>query len=217
MQIKNMSVYTPMGFTSLDKPIKIGIESEPQAPDEKVIVNGMAEELARYNARVVMPYIRNSQNPVDLIAKVDIQTERSGSGWNFLVNFPGFLVFAPAWNGYLYDVKYAITVSLNKPDGKKIMDDFKIPIALDIRHAAINRTWTEISYLEVGAIAFVGGLVFITYDDGVTALLPEKVGSPLGKYVANEIARRINSSGAFAANEAGPPVPRLCFVDPVGQ
>ena len=126
-----------------------------------------------------------------------IEAAHEGSGCNFLVNWPGFLIWTPAWNGYIYKVKYTINCTLTKGANKETIDQFKIPIALNIRHAAINRTWTEISWLEVSAIAFVGGLVFISYDESVTPLVSEKIETPIGRYIAQEIVKRINAHGGL--------------------
>jgi hypothetical protein len=61
----------------------------------------------------------------------------------------------------------------------------------------MNRTWTEISWFEVSIIALVGGIVFMEYDTSVTPLVSEKVETPLGRYIAQEIVKRINASGKF--------------------
>jgi len=114
-------------------------------------------------------------------------------GWK-LVNNPGFLIFTPAWHGYIYEVKYTVNCTLTKSGTGETIDQFRIPIALNVRHAAINRTWTELSWLEVSVIAFVGGLAFIAYDESVTPLVSEKVDIPLGKYIAQEIVKRINEN-----------------------
>jgi hypothetical protein len=145
-----------------------------------------------------MPYAPTSEKEVDVVVNIDVQTEHDGSGWNFLINFPGFLIFAPAWNGYIYEVKYTINVAIRKAGSKDVIDQFKLPLALDVRHASYNRTWTEVSWFEVGIIALVGGFVFIGYDDHVTPLVSDKVETPLGKYIAQDIVKRINASGKFA-------------------
>jgi len=75
---------------------------------------------------------------------------------------------------------------------EKKIDSFYIPVVLDIRHAAINRTWTEISWFEVSVIAFVGGIVFVQYDDSVTPLTSEKAAPVVGDYIAQEIVAKLN-------------------------
>jgi hypothetical protein len=198
LTIENSSDYSTFGAPSLDKALRIGIATDASQPDQRKLLDGVASALGSYSARVVMPYATTSEKEVDAIVNIDVQTEHNGSGWNFLINWPGFLIFAPAWHGYIYEVKYTINVAIKKAGSKDLIDQFKLPLALDVRHASYNRTWTEVSWLEVSVIAFVGGLVFIGYDDSVTPLVSDKVETPLGKYIAQEIVKRINASGKFA-------------------
>jgi hypothetical protein len=197
LEIKNLSYYRSNGLTSFEKPVTIGIMTDVSEPEEKNLVDGVAHALGSSSAKVLFPYNYNSKQPVDVVAHIEIETVHEGSGWNFLINFPGFLVFAPAWNGYVYEVKHTINCTLTKGATKETISQFKIPIALDIRHAGFNRTWTELSWLEFGVIAFIGGLVFISYDDNVTPLVSEKTETPLGKYIAREITKRIDSHGSL--------------------
>lgn len=189
--IRNMDSYQAFGMTSFEKPLKIGIVTEANNPETKSLLNGVASALGSYSTQVIMPYQYNSQRAVDVIAHVDVSAVHEGSGWNFLVNWPGFVIFAPAWNGYLYEIHYTVNCTLKNGVTREIIDQFSLPIALNIRHAAINRTWTEISWFEVSAIAFIGGLVFISYDESVTPLVSEKIEGPIGKYIAQEIVKHL--------------------------
>jgi len=198
LTIENLDTYRPFGGANLDKPLRIGIASDAYDPEHKRLLDGVASALSGYSATVTMPYVPNNPKEVDVVARIDIKTEHNGSGGNFWINFPGFLVFAPAWHGYGYEVKHTIKCELTKPGSKEAFDQFQLPVTLDIRHAAINRTWTEVSWFEVGIIALVGGFVFMDYDQSVTPLVSEKVETPLGKYVAQEIVKRINATGKFA-------------------
>jgi len=190
--VKNLDKYQTFTANSLKKPLTLGIVPQGQA-DQKLI-NGIAAQLGTFQAKVIMPYTASAKN-VDVVAAIGINSKYDGSGWNFLVNFPGFLVFAPAWHGYVYEVTHAINVQLNRGADNEQIDTFTIPVVLDIRHADIDRTWTEVSWFEVGAIAFVGGIIFIQYDDDVTPLLADKISTPIGTYVAQEIVNRINYKG----------------------
>lgn len=198
LTVKNLNSYSNLGMMSLEKRLSIGVI--PQTGDihcEK-LVKGVGEALGKYSADVLLPYSVGSSRKVDVLANINIRPEYKGSGWNFLVNFPGFLVFAPAWNGYIYKVNYNVDVLLTRVTDNKKIDSFNLPINLNIRHAAMNRTWTEVSWFEVGAIALVGGVVFIGYDNNVSPLVAEKIKLPIGDYIAQEIISRINNSGDFA-------------------
>ena len=75
-------------------------------------------------------------------------------------------------------------IALSDGRTNKPIDNFIVPIKYNMRHAAMNRTWTEIGWLEVGAIPFVGGFFFIQYDDNVTELLLQKVKGDVGNLAA---------------------------------
>ena len=196
LTIKNLKDYYNPGMTSLEKKLAIGIVSSTGDIHCDNLVKGVGEALARSSADVLLPYNTSSSRKVDVIANITVQPEYEGSAWNFLVNFPGFLVFAPAWNGYVYSVNYNVAVQMKTYEGEEL-GGFNLPINLNVRHAAMNRTWTEISWFEVGAIALVGGIIFTQYDDNVSPLVAEKVRGPIGDYIAQEMVNRINNSGKF--------------------
>lgn len=205
LEIQNLSSYRSLQINPLSKPVKIGIISNVEDPSARRLLKSVGSSLSK-EATVFLPYSLTSPNKVDIVAKVNILPEYKGSGWNFLVNWPGFIIFAPALFGYGYKVDYMVDVFLTQASNNEKIDSFTIPISLDVRHAAINRTWTEISWLEVGAIALIGGLAFTQYDAKITPLVMEKIDIPIGDYIAQEIIGRINNmskssyfQGRFAA------------------
>lgn len=195
LEIKNLDSYRNMDMNSLDKPVTIGVIPSTSDIHGKKLIKGIGTELGKYSADVLLPYTVGSSKPVDVKAKIVVLSEYKGSGWNFLINWPGFLIFTPAWHGYNYSNKYNVEVLLTKASDNQRIDSFNIPINLRIRHADIGRTWTEIGWLEVSLIPFIGGFVFIGYDDDITNLVVEKIQTPIGDYIAQEIVSRINNFG----------------------
>ncbi len=195
LDVKNLRSYQNMSLASLEKTATIGIIATTDDIHSQKLVKAIARELAKYSANVLLPYSPAGSRKVDVIGRISIRADYKGSGWNFLINFPGFLIFTPAWHGYIYKVNYDVDIQLAKASDNKEIDSFTIPVHLNIRHAGINRTWTEISWLEVGAIAFIGGIVFTQYDHNVSPLLLDKIDSPIGDYIAQEIVNRINNFG----------------------
>ena len=193
LEIKNLHSYSGTSFNTLEKQISIGIISNSNDIYAKRILREVATGLSKYSAKVVYPYHPGGNKKVDYLAKVSVNPEYKGSGLNFLINWPGFIIFAPAWNGYIYEVNYYINAGIIRDSDKKEITNIKIPIKLDVRHASFNRTWTEISWFEVSAIAFIGGIVFTQYDNSLTPLVIEKVESQLGDYVAQEMVSSIKS------------------------
>ena len=195
LNIKNLDTYKNMNMNSLDKPVTIGVIPSTSDIYGKKLIKGICTELGKYSADVLLPYTVGSSKPVDVKAKIVVLSEYKGSGWNFLINWPGFLIFTPAWHGYNYSNKYNIEILLTKASDNQKIDSFDIPINLQIRHADIGRTWTEIGWLEWSIIPFVSGFVFIRYDNDITNLVLEKIQTPIGDYIAQEIVSRINNFG----------------------
>lgn len=191
LEVINISDYKHMEHDALQAKSKIGIVTSSNDKEGEQIIRGIASSLSNYSAEVFYPYNFNGTVTADVIAKIEVTHQYDGSGWNFLINWPGFLIWTPAWNGYIYKAKYDIDILLTDANNTKI-DDYQMPIDLDIRHAEMDRTWTEIGWLEVGIIPFIGGIVFINYDDDVTPILLNAIEAPIGDYIAQDIVHHIN-------------------------
>ena len=197
LDVKNLNAYQNMQMIPLRKPATVGVVPAACDVDTQRLLKGIGNALQKYSATVLLPYYPGSANKADVVANIAIRPEFEGSGWNFLINWPGFLIWTPAWNGYVYKANFDIQISLTKGSDNSRIDSWSIPINLNLRHAAIDRTWTEIGWLEWSVIPFIGGLVFTQYDTDVTPILLEKIENPIGDYIAQQIITRINNSGAL--------------------
>jgi len=195
-EIKNLNNYRSASMQPSAKPVSIGIASPGTESDiySQRLVKGVGTALARYTSEVVLPYSLQSAKKVDVIAQIGVKPEYKSSGWNFLINWPGFLIFMPAWNGYVYKVNYNVDILLTDGPKNSRIDSFSIPVHLNIRHADMDRTWTEVGWLEFGIIPLFGGIIFATtYDPDVSPLTLDKIESPVGDYIAQEIISRVNA------------------------
>lgn len=192
MDITNISRYYNTTHVSLDNRVKIGIKSDNYSMEGRRLTKMLADSLGKYNT-CVTTLGSGPVDSVDVIATMSVRSNYKGSGWNFLVNFPGFLIFAPAWHGYNYEVSHMIDVSLQDAKSGKSLGNVNLPVVLDIRHADMNRTWTECSWFEVGAVALVGGVVFVQYDETITPQVTQKAGPIVADYVAQEMVDNLRS------------------------
>ncbi|TLM67199.1 MAG: hypothetical protein FDZ69_04735 [Deltaproteobacteria bacterium] len=195
LEVKNLKDYKTTAVAPLSKDLSIGI----LAPQGQRLINGTTQALRSYAGKVVYPYINDGKTRVDVLARVSIREDHSGSLYNFLINFPGFLVWASAWNGYVYYPYYEVDVELLDAYDNTPIDVFTIPVKLSIRHAEMDRTWTQVTWLETGVIGLLGGLVFIRYDDDVTPLLERRIQAPIGNYLAQNIVRHLAESPRYQA------------------
>lgn len=199
LEVKNLNKYQVSSFNTLSNNLSVGIVTPNDANSGQMLVTGTAESLGNYVGRIVYPYSASQMGMVDIVSKMTVKSRHKGSGANFFINFPGFLIWTSAWNGFVYKPAYDVDIELvNTLDGN-IIDSFSIPIDLNVRHAEFDRTWTQITWLESGIIGFIGGLVFISYDDDVTPLLESEIKKPIGDYIAQEISKRLQNSSAYQA------------------
>jgi len=182
LEIKNIGNYRTFQLSALEQ------------PEEQQLVMGVGHALDKYPTKVVYPYTSNNHQKVDIVANIGIKSRYEGAGTNFLVSFPGFLIWAPAGFGYTYYATYDFYITLTRvSDGARI-DSWPMTVRLDLRHADFGRTWVEMSWFEVGILAFIGGVAFTQYDDDVTPILIDRIATPIGSYVAEEISRHINNN-----------------------
>ncbi len=197
LEVRDLNSYQNMQLTPLDKPLTIGIVPSAGDFDSQRLIKGVGAALGKYLATVSLPYSPTGGKEADVVASIAIRPQYRGSGWNFLINWPGFLIWAPAWHGYMYEANYDIGITLANGNDNSRIDSWSIPINLSLRHAETDRTWTEIGWLECGVIPFVGGIVFTQYDPDVTPILVDRISGPIGDYIAQEIVNRINSRSGF--------------------
>lgn len=190
LEIKNLNTYSNTSLIALEQQTKVGIASDTREIEGKILVKEIANSLQKYNVWTTTSVILNKQN-LDYIATIAIDSNYKGSGWNFLINWPGFLIFTPAWHGYKYTIEHNVSILLTDTKSGNQIGTIIVPVGLDIRHAAINRTWTEIGWLEFGIIPLVGGIFFIQYDENVTSIAHEKAMPVISDYIAQEIAEKL--------------------------
>ena len=195
LEVKNLKDYQVNCLPVAADDLRIGVVEASGAG--QLLATGVAEALAKYADKVIYPYSTSNSSDVQIITKLSISERHKGSGANFFINFPGFLVWAPAWNGYVYKPAYDITVDLVKAGNGEHIDTFTVPIDFDVRQSEFDRTWTEISWLECGAIALVGGFVAITYDSDITPTVEQAVKTTVGDYVASKIFEKLSDSRAM--------------------
>lgn len=194
LRVKNLDTYRKTTVTSANDKLKVGFVSTTKDPDSERIAKEVASELMKYSDKVLMSDANPSMSAdaVDVWIKMGVTPKYEGSGWNFLINWPGFLIWTPAWHGYVYKVHYGVDVTMTEAKTNRQIDSFSLPFDLDIRHADIGRTWTEIGWLEVGLIPFIGGFVFTQYDDDISPLIADASKSILADNIAQEVVSRLN-------------------------
>lgn len=189
LTIENLPA-TQLHSTTLARPITLGVVNSGGIEETEQYVQAIAQSLrlAASIERVIYP-CTNTGN-VDVVANVSVDPEYRGALTNFLVNWPGFLVFAPAWNGYLYRANPRTRVQLTTPQGKSL-ETISWEHEYEFHQADMGRTWTEIGWLEYSVIPLIAGIVFIQYDTDQTPAFIGEVKDNYGNQVAAQITQRL--------------------------
>lgn len=190
LEVKNRDNFSITSSAPGRSEVSVGVVTDNDIDNGKRLVDATVEALRFRLKSIIYPY-SGADEKLDLIVMMKVESRHKGSGLNFLINWPGFLIWTPAWNGYIYEPSYDVRITIKDPVQGVILDTFNVPIKLDVRHADINRTWTEVSWLEVSLIALVGGIIFTEYDPKVTPLVEREMRQELGAYLAEKILQQI--------------------------
>ena len=196
LEIKNLSMYRNTSLMSLEKQARIGIVADTREMEGKRFIKDVADALRKYNIQATTAVSLNKNN-LDYIATITVDSEYKGSGWNFLIDWPGFIIFTPAWHGYIYKINHDFNVALTEGgSSNKQIDSFNIPVELDVRHAAFGRTWLAESgwWLLYSIPSAVGGVIHTSYDNNVTPIAHEKAAPVVADFIAQEIAGRLQKT-----------------------
>ena len=203
LEIDNLPADSFTASALANRPLAVGVVNASSAPETDGYVEAvaLALQLQASVARVIYPWSKGTS--VDVVANVTVDPEYKGAGANFLVNWPGFLVFAPAWNGYKYRANPRTRVQLTDASGQAL-DTIDWQYDYSFHQADMGRTWTEVGWLEWSVIPLVAGFVFINYDTDQTPHFIREVAPSYGKQVADQIAQRLSTTPAPAPAESTP-------------
>ncbi len=163
--------------SSLHREIVTSLREHPSV--EKVVTN--------WN-----PQVSDPDFTPDLILSIDLSAEFSGSGWNFLTTFPGFVLFLPSWLGYKYECDLITQLEYFHPENQDSIELRDVKINYDIRHMDFERGFWAYSGWWLpgyGATSAISGLFMMMYDSDVTNELWKAVGRNYGDYLSEQIIR----------------------------
>ncbi len=210
MEITNLDNYRATPTPPARTPRTVGITSAniTDSRSERY-VSCIVEALQKNGnlGRVIYPFNRSMhQDLVDSVVDIAVSSRYDGRGSNFWVNWPGFLIFAPAIWGYGYTADVKTEFSVSSPMGDPIARQ-SVSTLYQFRHADMGRTWTEVGWLEVGIIPLIGGFVFTNYDNDVTDEFISVVSPNYGAYVSQKIIATLpekKTSSPAPAPSSGP-------------
>ena len=210
LAVRNLDLYAaPTRLQGIDQPINVAVVPFSGGPDETYYFNALLDRIHQSPSvkEVRTDYIAGKGGSFrpDVILSITPSVKYRSSGWNFLINWPGFLIFTPAWNGYVYHADIVTHVAIHDGNGNLVSQE-SIPISYSIRQAEMDRTiWTGLTWLEVSLLAFSGGIYnAFVFDHDIVPQLQTQVKDNYSTYVGNAVRPKILAA-AEASRPAAPP------------
>jgi len=128
----------------------------------------------------------------DVVVSIETRARYRGSGWNFPITWPGYLLFTHAWNGYVFHADVHAEIQIHDPDTREVADRSELDVTYSMRHCDHDRGFWAVSgwwMPPYTATALVAGLFFIRYDENATRPFHNRIRKPFGDYVAEQIMR----------------------------
>lgn len=143
------------------------------------------------------------------IISTNIVAEYRGSGWNFPITFPGFLIFTCAWNGYINHIDITTDITaIPLPNTKKVLEDsgWEVTTKSESLYTSFNLRYCDFSrgfwsgtgwwFPGWGLHNIITGAIFIGYDEDATRPFHYEGDKTYGEYVAESIVRLLRTCGA---------------------
>ncbi|MHC5062970.1 MAG: hypothetical protein ACYTG5_03225 [Planctomycetota bacterium] len=126
----------------------------------------------------------------DVVVDIKPHASFEGSSKNFLITFPGFLIFTHAWYGYVYYAKVQTELDFYRPGGREPIETRIVETDFELRHCDFGRGfwgssgWWMPGY---GATSLIAAFFMVDYDPDTTTPFVRGVRYTYGDFVAEKI------------------------------
>ena len=210
LQVRNIGTYqTAFSVPKVERKLNVGVRPFAGSADELFFFNTVVERLGTSPMIGSLSTDASAKDDAfDLIIELQPATRYRSSIANFFINFPGFIIFTPAWNGYVYRAEVLTDIKVTDRSGAQL-EQLQVPVSYNLRHADFDRTiFTGLTWLEVGVLALGGGVYnAIVFDRDAIAPLQLNVKDSYGQYVMGQLSPKlVTAARKVASREAAPPV-----------
>lgn len=146
-----------------------------------------------YNVELMYGDQRKSPS-CEYSVKIDVNPEFSGSWVNAIITFPGFLVFAPSWCSYYYEVQMNTKVDIKDKAGKVVATIEENP-ALEFTYMDFKRSfWAYTGWWMpgYGVTSLIASPFMTLYDNNADSDLQKGIGNLYGEFIADKIVVKLN-------------------------
>ncbi len=177
-------------------------ETEELSPIAQKVQDALAKQ-GGYSVSVLRGMPRNPA--ADVIVKLGVSNlNKSASGSNFFVCWPGFIIFTHAWLGYGYKFELVTVGDVILASDNTSLGKVSVPLNLCVRYADFETTVLNgITWFEWSILGAVNGIIQMSnYDDDFEDELHARVYPIYASQIADGIIEIINRQPWVMDNNA---------------
>lgn len=199
LQVKNLADYQePIRLGREQRPPRIGIEPYTGPHEAFFFFNALVERLGTSPdvEDLKTDYVAGKHDSFlpDVVLSIDHRLAYRSSGWNFFVDWPGFVALMPAWVGYGYHAEIETRIRIRDGRGQLVTEE-SIPMAYRMRHADMDRTvWAGLGFFPgLWSVSAFGGGIYaaLEFDEDAIGGFQASVRDNYSSYVANRVLDRL--------------------------
>ena len=190
LRVTNLDDYAVTARSGSDvAPLDVRVTPFSGRPEARFWFDAIVERLRREPG---VGELRTSNEAADFeadrILAITPTVRHRSSGWNFWINWPGFVIFLPASHGYVYRIDVLTGIAIYDAEGRP-RQQIDLPVSYRLRHADMDRaTFANLGWLFLSLTAFVGGIWNArVFDDRLIEPTREIVGDNYADFVVAEI------------------------------
>jgi hypothetical protein len=191
----------------LTRSVKVAVVSGAET-DERLERMLLLAFRATPGVELASPYARGA---ADYTVELHVKTRAMSRGENFLICWPGFIVFAPAWHGLIWPYRVNTLAVVTRPDGERIAniwrsDLYTVYYTSPAYGVAAGFGWFPFFY---SIPAFITGCIaaFEPENRELNLEFLHREGGEWGNNVAREVLREIvKDDGEATPRGTAPPI-----------
>ena len=205
LRVTNLDDYTVAARPTSDaEPLDVRLAVFSGAPEAQFWFDTIVERLRRDpGIRELRTADEAANFEADRILAITPTVRHRSSGWNFWINWPGFVVLLPASHGYMYRIEVITRVAIYDAKGRP-REQFELPVSYHLRHADMDRaSFANLGWLFLSFTAFIGGIWNVrVFDDRLIEPTHEIVRDNYADFVAAEIVPRLSERSRVRSHSA---------------
>lgn len=179
---------------------ELNLSLDRWGPDEtsRALQQAAEDGLATHSsvARVVDADEAPSDFSADYVVTLSPTARFDGSGLNYLITFPGFLLFTHAWYGFAYEADVTTEIAVRRPGdaaplaSRMVATDWHFRFCDRDRGVLSSSGWYTPGY---GGLNLIYGFFMIQYDPDATNPLLRAIHDAYGDFIANQVIDLVGS------------------------